>query len=87
MPVDLSMGLYYHFEHTLFEIKNNHIFGHGVLTSATKVKFLADIIKIPPPYFWPKTISLGDICIDIGMIVMILSLIFFKKNKKYESFK
>lgn len=33
---------------------------------------LGDIIHIPPPYPFPKTISLGDVVIGIGMGMLIV---------------
>ena len=84
MPVDTAMGLKYNFEHTLYDLHNQHIFGHIILNPLTKLTFLADVINVPPPYPWPKTISVGDIFIDIGVIVMVLSACFQKDLLKKE---
>lgn len=40
---------------------------HSLLTSDTKFKFLCDIITIPPPYPFPKTISIGDVFLLSGI--------------------
>lgn len=80
MPVDITMGQIYHFEHTLYELNHHLIFGHAVLSDAHSWTNLADIIDIPPPYMWPKTISVGDIFIDIGVLLMVLSACFSEVN-------
>jgi len=40
---------------------------HSLLTSDTKFKFLCDIITIPPPYPFSKTISIGDVFLLSGI--------------------
>jgi len=80
MPVDIAMGIKYNFEHTLYDLQYQHLFGHNILTELTKLPILADVINIPPPYFWPKTISVGDVFIDLGLIILLLSICFSKKG-------
>jgi hypothetical protein len=40
---------------------------HSLLTDETKFKALCDIITLPPPYPFPKTISIGDIFLLSGI--------------------
>ncbi len=40
---------------------------HSLLTEDTKFKFLCDIITLPPPYPFSKTISIGDILLFFGV--------------------
>ncbi len=40
---------------------------HSLLTKNTNFKILCDIITLPPPYPFPKTISIGDIFLLTGI--------------------
>ena len=40
---------------------------HSLLTEETRFKILCDIITLPPPYPYPKTISFGDVFLLIGV--------------------
>lgn len=40
---------------------------HSLLTDNTKFKLLCDVITLPPPYPFPKTISIGDIFLLSGI--------------------
>lgn len=42
---------------------------HSYMTDATRLKFICDIITIPPPYPFVKTISVGDILLLLGVFV------------------
>lgn len=42
---------------------------HSLLTEETRFKILCDIIPLPPPYPYPKTISIGDVFLLIGVFV------------------
>ena len=42
---------------------------HSLMTDSTRFKILCDIITIPPPYPFVKTISLGDILLLLGIFV------------------
>lgn len=43
---------------------------HSLLTEDTKFKFLCDIITMPPPYPFPKTISIGDVFLLLGVFTI-----------------
>lgn len=42
---------------------------HSMMTASTRFKFLCDIITIPPPYPFVKTISIGDILLLAGVFI------------------
>tara|TARA_Y100001933_G_C18887525_1_gene516835 strand:+ start:409 stop:987 length:579 start_codon:yes stop_codon:yes gene_type:complete len=72
MPVDPALGLEYGYETALMSLKNGEVFAHSLLTDETSFYFLADIIAVPPPWPFPKTISIGDVFIDLGAILLII---------------
>lgn len=45
---------------------------HGLLTETTRVQYLADILFVPVPYE-PQILSLGDLVIDAGILVVLIS--------------
>ena len=60
MPVLISES-YANSQTTIQFLKSNQDLIHSLLTSSTRFKILCDIITIPPPYPFVKTISIGDI--------------------------
>lgn len=42
---------------------------HSLMSDSTRFKILCDIITIPPPYPFVKTISIGDILLLLGVFV------------------
>ncbi len=75
MPVETAMALNRGFTASIKLLKDGLIFGHQPLTIATKLPLLADIISLAPPYPRPQTLSIGDIVIDIGLILLTVELI------------
>ncbi len=71
MPVDPQLGLKYGFTQSLAALEHGRIFAHEVVHDQTSLILLSDIIMIPPPWPFPKTISIGDVLIDIGAIFLI----------------
>jgi hypothetical protein len=47
------------------------IITHQPLTLDTKLPFLADVIVLPPPYPFPKLMSIGDFIICLGVILFV----------------
>jgi len=72
MPVDPALGLKYGFNTSLGLLENGRIFAHSMTNDATRLSLLGDHIIVPPPWPWPKTISVGDVIIDIGAIILII---------------
>lgn len=71
MPVDPHLGMLYGFEHSLAALENGYIFAHKLIGNETILGLLSDVIMIPPPWPFPKTISIGDVLIDIGAFFLI----------------
>jgi len=53
---------------------------HTVLDSRTKLKILADIIPLPPPYPRPRVVSVGDIIMGAGIFFLIQNYMTEKKT-------
>lgn len=53
---------------------------HSIITDATHLSFLADIIPIPEPYPFPQMLSIGDLFIMVGVFMFIQNAI-VKKAK------
>ncbi len=71
MPVDPSLGIEYGFNTSLMMLESGKVFAHKLVNDATVFELLSDIIVIPPPWPFPKTISIGDIIMDLGVIILI----------------
>lgn len=52
-------------------ISAGSIITHQPLTPATKLPFLTDVIILPPPYPFPKLLSIGDLIISLGVILFV----------------
>ena len=55
---------------------------HSALTEQTRLKFLADIIVLPPPYPRPKVLSPGDIIMAAGLFILIQQWMLKKDSGK-----
>ncbi|HHV18783.1 MAG TPA: DUF5317 domain-containing protein [Thermoanaerobacterales bacterium] len=44
---------------------------HTAVDSTTKLKFLADVIPMPPPYPKPRVFSIGDLTMSLGLFFLI----------------
>lgn len=71
MPVDPTLGIEYGYNTALVALENGQVFAHSLMTDATRLNILGDWIIIPPPWPFPKTISVGDILIDLGAFFLI----------------
>ncbi|MDF2678237.1 MAG: hypothetical protein K0Q97_2581 [Bacillota bacterium] len=68
MPVLISEA-FANAEATKIYLENGKDLIHSIMTDETKFKFLCDIITIPPPYPFVKTISVGDIFLLSGIFI------------------
>ncbi len=75
MPVDTTLALKCGFIESLNLLQARLVFGHQTLTATANFASLADVISIYQPYLRPQTISIGDIIIDIGLMLLTLELI------------
>ena len=55
---------------------------HSALTEQTRLKFLSDIIVLPPPYPRPKVLSPGDIIMAAGLFILIQQWMLKKDSGK-----
>src|SRR6056297_958713 len=74
MPVDVEGALSEGYSVEVEQLSRGLIAGHDVLDEeTTRLKILGDVIHIPPPYPFPKTISLGDIVLSVGVFFFIFN--------------
>jgi hypothetical protein len=72
MVVDTAMLNIYQKTESLRILEKYEYFGHKAYEeNAEKFYYLADIINLPPPYPLPKTVSIGDILLSIGVSIYI----------------
>lgn len=81
MPVSAELALRTgHFDAVQL-LNSGAVFGHKALDRTVDALIaLADIIEIPEPYLFPKTISAGDILIGFGAFFLIFFNMFYSKN-------
>jgi len=72
MPVEVEVPLAMGFEEAGEALSQGMVFGHKVMAADDLLKSLGDIVHIPPPYPFPKTISFGDLLIGIGTGMLIV---------------
>ena len=58
---------------------------HGLLNEGTRLKFLADIIPLPPPYPRPRVLSVGDIIMALGIFLLIQHSMVKGKGRRRKS--
>ncbi|MGI6704592.1 MAG: DUF5317 domain-containing protein [Clostridia bacterium] len=71
MPISIEGLLRAGLEQEAHIISSGGIITHQPLTIATKLPILADIIVLPPPYPFPKLMSIGDFIICLGVILFV----------------
>lgn len=67
MPVDGEALRHFGFLETYDTLKQMQVFGHQLMTETTPLKFLGDVIHIQPPYPMPKSVSIGDLILGVGI--------------------
>lgn len=73
MPVDGSVLLSLGYETTYQALAQGQIFAHELIHNGTRLAFLADVIHLPPPYPFPKSVSLGDFLLGFGVLYHLAS--------------
>nr|WP_312577042.1 DUF5317 domain-containing protein [Sedimentibacter sp.] len=68
MPVFIA-ETYANSQNTILFLKSNQDLIHSIATDSTRFKILCDIITLPPPYPFAKTISIGDIFLLSGIFI------------------
>ncbi|MFZ5969233.1 MAG: DUF5317 domain-containing protein [Bacillota bacterium] len=61
------------YQQTIEMLKAGKDFTHTLMEEPTRFKFLGDIIHIPKPYPMPKSLSIGDIFMMVGVFLFIQS--------------
>lgn len=74
MPVEIKSVQHLMSAETVEALKEGSDLTHTVLTETTKLKILGDIIHLPKPYPFPKSLSIGDLFLIAGFFVFIQSL-------------
>lgn len=80
MPVEIESVEHMMSVETVDALKMGNDLTHTVLTDSTRLKFLGDIIHLPKPYPFPKSLSVGDVFIIVGFFVVIQSLMMGMKG-------
>jgi hypothetical protein len=84
MPVDMQLAMKLGYYNSVKYLELGKVFGHKILNTANDTWIiLADIIDIPPPYFFPKSISIGDIVIGFGVFFLLFLNMFYSKNENH----
>ena len=82
MPVDMHLAMRLGYHNSVKYLELGNVFGHKILNTANDTWIiLADIIDIPPPYFFPKSISIGDIVIGFGVFFLLFLNMFYSENE------
>lgn len=68
MPVDGTVLQAMGFEETYNQLSQLNIFGHNLMTEQTHLSFLGDVFHLKPPYPFPKSVSLGDWIMGLGIL-------------------
>jgi len=71
MPVSVDALLKAHLKDFLQLLSSKTYVIHTILGENTHLKFLADIIPLPPPYPRPRVLNIGDIIMAVGLFILI----------------
>jgi len=71
MPVSTHALLKAHLEDFLHLLSSKTYVIYTILTDNARLKFLADVIPLPPPYPRPRVLSIGDIIMAVGLFLLI----------------
>ncbi|PKM49175.1 MAG: hypothetical protein CVV02_17325, partial [Firmicutes bacterium HGW-Firmicutes-7] len=52
---------------------------HTVLNESTKLRILGDVIHLPKPYPFPKSLSIGDLFL-IGGVFRLIQMLMLDRN-------
>jgi hypothetical protein len=84
MPVKTDLAMMLGYYDSVKTLSTGAVFGHKAMEISQDVLLsLADIIDIPKPYFFPKTISAGDILIGFGAFFIIFLNMFYSNNNNH----
>lgn len=81
MPVSREALMRTKNHNMIYLLNNGYSLSHGLFKNP-KLKILSDIIPLPPPYYNPKVISIGDILITLGVVIAIVFIA--RRNSDYD---
>lgn len=70
MPVTITWAEQAGFTETVEALQSGMVFGHQVLNKAHVLRGLSDIWNLGPSYPFPKTFSVGDVILDLGILLI-----------------
>lgn len=71
MPVSMEALEKAGMQDMLILLQNKSYVIHTLMVPGTKLKFLADVIPLPPPYPRPRVLSIGDVIMGAGVFLLI----------------
>ncbi len=77
--VDGTILAHLGYNETYLALEKEQVFAHYLITEQTKLSFLSDVIHLPPPYPYPKSVSFGNLLMGFGIL---LHLAFFETSRQ-----
>lgn len=86
MPVERTALIAANDERALGLLEANKVLTHALADGATRLSFLDDRIPFASPITSPRVISIGDICIAIGLFILVSSAVtyIFRRQHRHE---
>ncbi|PKM95120.1 MAG: hypothetical protein CVU84_07300 [Firmicutes bacterium HGW-Firmicutes-1] len=81
MPVEIGSVEHLMSAETVEALKLGKDLTHTVLNESTRLRFLADVIHLPKPYPFPKSLSIGDLFLIGGVFRLIQASMVTKATK------
>lgn len=78
MPVEIDSVQHLMSAEIVEALESGSDLTHTELTASTRLKILGDIIHLPKPYPFPKSLSVGDLFIIAGLFILIQQLMLSK---------
>lgn len=58
---------------------------HTLMTEATRLKFLGDVLPLPPPYPRPRVLSIGDVFLAVGIAFLLIRGMGTRRERRSEA--
>lgn len=82
MPVDTSHINQALYPATIALLESGKDLTHSLMTEHTRLKFLGDLIHLQKPYPLPKSLSIGDLWMMLGIFIFIQDKMVVSSGKK-----
>jgi len=79
MPVEIASIEHLMSVDTVEALKSGKDLTHTVLNESTKLRILGDVIHLPKPYPFPKSLSIGDLFL-IGGVFRLIQMLMLDRN-------